>query len=116
VSTKADLAAPSNRISGKLPLAVSAKTGAGISELMSMLESHVAQRFDVSAAPAITRARHREALQDCRDSLARAQGARPEELMAEDLRLAARALGRITGRVGVEDVLDVIFKDFCIGK
>lgn len=116
VRTKADLAAPSGSIGGKRTLAVSAKTGAGVSELMSVLESHVAQRFDVSGAPAITRARHREALRDCRDSLARAQAARQEELMAEDLRLAARALGRITGRVGVEDVLDVIFKDFCIGK
>ncbi|MEP4734570.1 hypothetical protein, partial [Parvibaculum sp.] len=38
------------------------------------------------------------------------------ELVAEDLRLAARALGRITGRVDVEDLLDVIFRDFCIGK
>ena len=39
-----------------------------------------------------------------------------EELIAEELRLAARALGRLTGRVDVEDVLDVIFRDFCIGK
>ena len=38
------------------------------------------------------------------------------ELMAEDLRLAVRALGRITGRIGVEDILDVIFAEFCIGK
>ena len=38
------------------------------------------------------------------------------ELAAEDLRLAARALGRITGRVDVDEVLDVIFRDFCIGK
>ncbi len=43
-------------------------------------------------------------------------GAQAPELAAEDLRLAARALGRITGRLGVEDMLDVIFRDFCIGK
>ncbi len=88
----------------------------GIPALLKRLEREVAQRFDVSGAPAITRARHRAALQDCRVSLARAAAASQPELMAEDLRLATRALGRITGRVGVEDVLDVIFKDFCIGK
>ncbi len=116
LATKADLAGPPGGLDGKLPLAVSAKTGAGIPELLKCVEREVAQRFDTSGAPAITRARHREALQDCRESLARAQDAPQQELMAEDLRLAARALGRITGRVGVEDVLDVIFKDFCIGK
>jgi tRNA modification GTPase len=114
--TKTDLAKGVGNIKGRQPLAVSAKTGAGIPELLKCVESEVAQRFDVSDAPAITRTRHREALQDCRNSLARAQGAPQHELLAEDLRLAARALGRITGRVGVEDVLDVIFKDFCIGK
>ena len=40
----------------------------------------------------------------------------PEEIVAEELRLAGRALGRLVGRVDVEDVLDVIFRDFCIGK
>ena len=46
----------------------------------------------------------------------RCDGRGQEELVAEELRLAARALGRLTGRVDVEDVLDVIFRDFCIGK
>jgi tRNA modification GTPase len=49
-------------------------------------------------------------------SLARALDASQPELMAEDLRLALRAIGRITGRVDVEELLDVIFRDFCIGK
>jgi len=40
----------------------------------------------------------------------------PEEVIAEELRLAARALGRITGRVDIEEVLGEIFKNFCIGK
>ena len=71
-------------------------------------------------APVLTRARHREALEDCLGALGRflagnGDAAKPE-LAAEDLRLAARALGRITGRVDVDDVLDVIFRDFCIGK
>ena len=64
----------------------------------------------------ITRARHRECLDQCVDALTRAAGQDREDLLAEDLRLAARALGRLTGRIDVEDVLDVIFRDFCIGK
>ena len=73
------------------------------------------------AAPVPTRARHRQALEDCGNALDRVRRAATErqqasELMAEDMRLATRALGRITGRVDVEDLLDVIFRDFCIGK
>ena len=67
----------------------------------------------------ITRARHRRALQDALDALKRAamgQDFGQEEIVAEELRLAAAALGRLTGRIDVEDVLDVIFRDFCIGK
>ena len=52
----------------------------------------------------------------CRAGLGRFLAAPSAALAAEDLRLAARALGRITGRVGVEDMLDIIFRDFCIGK
>lgn len=114
--SKADLAEAPSDIAGHPVLAVSAKTGQGISALLSRLEAEVARRFDVAEAPAITRARHRDALQECRESLKRALTVDQDDLKAEDLRLAARALGRITGRVGVEDVLDVIFRDFCIGK
>ena len=65
----------------------------------------------------VTRERHRAALQQTvGGAAARAREAGQEELIAEELRLAARALGRLTGRVDVEDVLDVIFRDFCIGK
>ncbi|MEC7203626.1 MAG: tRNA uridine-5-carboxymethylaminomethyl(34) synthesis GTPase MnmE, partial [Pseudomonadota bacterium] len=71
---------------------------------------------DVGDAPVITRARHREALGDCRDALRRALDATLPEMMAEDLRLGMRALGRITGRFDVEDLLDIVFRDFCIGK
>ena len=67
----------------------------------------------------IARERHRIALQQTVEALERAladSAAHREEIIAEELRLAARALGRLTGRVDVEDVLDVIFRDFCIGK
>jgi tRNA modification GTPase len=64
----------------------------------------------------LTRLRHRQALVRCIEALGRSVDARLAELAAEDLRLAARELGRITGRVDVEDLLDVIFRDFCIGK
>ena len=64
----------------------------------------------------VTRERHRAALQQTVEALRAAVAADQEELVAEELRLAARALGRLTGRVDVEDILDVIFRDFCIGK
>ncbi len=67
-------------------------------------------------APIITRQRHRAALSDCHASLERSLVAGLPELVAEDLRLALRDLGRITGKVDVEDLLDIVFRDFCIGK
>ena len=69
--------------------------------------------------PLVTRERHRHALEEVLAALRRAQAgevAGREDLLAEELRIAARALGRLTGRVDVEDILDVIFHDFCIGK
>lgn len=101
-------------------LAISAVSGAGIDALEEALRGAVASRFEVSENPVITRARYREGLKACAGALGRASEAleagRAAELVAEDLRLAARALGRITGRVDVEDLLDVVFRDFCIGK
>jgi tRNA modification GTPase len=94
---------------------VSALTGAGIDDLLTTLGERVAHNFCIEA-PVLTRARHREALEDARAALARARDALLPELRAEDLRLALRSLGRITGAVDVEDLLDVIFRDFCIGK
>ena len=116
VLNKADLGAAS---AGDAVL-VSATTGEGIAALEALLGARVVARFEVSELPAITRARHREGLTACAEGLDRALAAleagRDTELVAEDLRLAARALGRITGRVDVEDLLDVVFRDFCIGK
>ena len=115
---KADLAATKLDVPGPnlgvYPISV--KTGQGIEAFLEGLEAIVRDRIGLTAQPAITRARHREALQDCLAALRRSQETALPELVAEDLRLAVRALGRITGRVDVEDLLDVIFRDFCIGK
>ncbi|MEO0391707.1 MAG: tRNA uridine-5-carboxymethylaminomethyl(34) synthesis GTPase MnmE [Pseudomonadota bacterium] len=98
-------------------LAISAKDGDGLDNVLKALEHEVRNALQKNSdGPSLTRARHREALETARDSIARALDAGPPELMAEDTRLALRALGRITGRVDVEDLLDIIFRDFCIGK
>lgn len=122
VANKIDWAAlpPGAEIDGSAVLPVSVKTGAGLDELLASMGREVAQRLHASASPALTRERHRVALQDCDAALARAaQGlasGRLPELVAEDVRLAIRSLGRITGKVDVEDMLDLVFRDFCIGK
>jgi len=97
---------------------MSLKNGAGVDEFLGRLAEEVRRRMvsGAGAAPLLTRSRHREAVRDCRGALERALTASLPELAAEDLRLAARALGRITGAVDVEELLDMIFRDFCIGK
>jgi tRNA modification GTPase len=96
-------------------IGVSALTGEGIAALTAALAARVGAEYDV-AAPLLTRTRHRTALEAARDALHRSFAAELPELRAEDLRLAWRSLGRITGHADVEDLLDVIFADFCIGK
>ncbi|MFL5068547.1 MAG: tRNA uridine-5-carboxymethylaminomethyl(34) synthesis GTPase MnmE, partial [Xanthobacteraceae bacterium] len=86
---------------------------------VACLTDFVAGTLGAGESALVTRQRHRKALQETLVALERAlrlDGRAREEILAEDLRLAARALGRLTGRVDVEDVLDVIFRDFCIGK
>jgi tRNA modification GTPase len=97
---------------------LSAATGQGINELLGKLSSYVASYFG-SEPMLVTRARHRDALQTASSALGRALAegrSGREDIVAEELRLAAATLGRLTGRVDVEDILDVIFRDFCIGK
>jgi tRNA modification GTPase len=95
---------------------LSLQTGEGFEAARAAILARVRELANTQDAPVLTRARHRSALKDCVEALARAQNAAMPELAAEDLRLASRALGRITGKVDVEDLLDVIFRDFCIGK
>lgn len=114
---KCDIAASvPAEIAGRPTLALSARSGEGLDRLLAALSVRCAELFAGAEDGAITRARHRSALEECRDRLQDALRAPAPELATEDLRLAARGLGRITGRVDVEDLLDVIFRDFCIGK
>jgi tRNA modification GTPase len=116
LANKTDLAPAPAAIGGIAPLAVSALTGAGLDALRARLEAEAARLAGADEAAALTRPRHRAALSDAVGWLAEAEGAPLPELASEALRAALRALGRLTGRVGVEDVLDVVFRDFCIGK
>lgn len=98
-------------------IALSVSRETGLNDLTAALVAAIERLMQaVRPGPTLTRQRHRAALTDCRAHLARALDAPLPELAAEDLRLALRALGRITGRVDVEDLLDIIFRDFCIGK
>ena len=98
---------------------LSATTGEGFELLLAELARQAGSFLAGTESALITRARHRRALEEALAALRRALGsdvAGHEDLLAEELRIAARALGRLTGRVDVEDILDVIFRDFCIGK
>ncbi|MCH8684110.1 tRNA uridine-5-carboxymethylaminomethyl(34) synthesis GTPase MnmE [Pedomonas mirosovicensis] len=95
---------------------ISVVTGAGLTELVAHLADWASKALGGGESVLLTRERHRHALEACRAHLHAALTQPDLVLMAEDMRLAARALGRITGRVDVEDLLDVIFRDFCIGK
>jgi tRNA modification GTPase len=103
---------------GNALLTMSAASGAGIDDLVRAL-AQFAEQFFTDEPALVTRERHRVALRAASEALDQALRLGPagaEELLAEHVRLATRALERLTGRIGVEDILDVIFRDFCIGK
>jgi tRNA modification GTPase len=87
-------------------------------QLIAAMIAFAQNYFGAGEGGLITRERQRKLLQETAASLQRSLSAieEGEELAAEDLRMAARSLGRLLGRVDVEDVLDVIFREFCIGK
>ena len=120
VLNKSDLKSPTFNSHNLPTILISAKTGLGVEGLLDTLKQKVRERFAISEQPSLTRARHRDALEDCLSSLNRFSSIssliKQPELAAENLRAACVALGKITGRVDVEDLLDIIFKDFCIGK
>jgi tRNA modification GTPase len=98
--------------------AISAARGDGMPELIDAVRTFAEHYFAASESGVIGRARHRELLRATADMLHRSidTSAMGEELVAEELRAASFVLGRLLGRVDVEDLLDVIFRDFCIGK
>ena len=117
ICNKVDLPGVRNQISeGEIGLSV--RSGEGLDAFLDRLKVLVESLTPVGESPVLTRERHRAALTECAAALeAVLQGEEGmPELMAEDLRRAVFMLGRITGRVDVEDVLDVVFGDFCIGK
>jgi tRNA modification GTPase len=98
-------------------VSLSTATGENLEALLDVLSERIKELYGFAQErPSLTRARHRAALEECNGCIVQAMAAEQPELMAEDVRMAARAMGRITGRVDVEDLLDVIFRDFCIGK
>ena len=98
-------------------VALSAKTGEGVAELVEILYTRAGEGLAVGEPAVITRARHRIELKAAAEALGRFREERGgPELKAEELRLAARHLGRLTGRIDVEEVLGAIFSEFCIGK
>ncbi|MGQ0674198.1 MAG: tRNA uridine-5-carboxymethylaminomethyl(34) synthesis GTPase MnmE [Hyphomicrobium sp.] len=121
VLSKSDLA-PAGQIPGYTRpidgLAMSARTGEGLAELAARLSALAAERVGTGSDPVITQSRHRRQVEACAEGLNDFLTRNPAEieLRAEDLRRAAHALGRLTGRVDVEDVLDQVFMRFCIGK
>ena len=122
IGNKADLGAlsPSDAalFEGVCVLPLSTVSGQGETALLAALQDLVNERAGAKEAPVLTRERHRQALSEACASLERAVTVADTglELAAEDLRLAQRALGRITGAVDIEQLLDIVFADFCIGK
>ena len=113
---KCDLAPAPDAIADVPAMAVSAREGIGLDTLRDRLAEAALRLTGAGQGNQLTRPRHRAALTEAATLLAEAEGAALPELTAEALRAALFALGRLTGRVGVEEILDIIFRDFCIGK
>jgi tRNA modification GTPase len=116
IENKSDLTSPSlNRGSRRH---ISVKTGQGMDELFSTLERLIFEMAANGESATLIRTRHKQVTTSCVENLLRASAlsAGQLELMAEALRAAAYDLGRLTGRIDVEEILGAIFRDFCIGK
>jgi tRNA modification GTPase len=114
----AQLDTPGSPQSATREFRISARRGDGVAELVSAMIGFAQDYFGANESGLISRERQRRLLQETADSLQRSIDTidRGEEFVAENLRMAAYALGRLLGRVDVEDILDVIFREFCIGK
>jgi tRNA modification GTPase len=113
---KCDLAPAPDLIGGVEPLVVSARDGTGLTTLRDRLAEAALRLTGAGQGNQLTRPRHRAALTETVTPLAEAEAVDLPELTAEALRSALLALGRLTGRLGVEEILDIVFRDFCIGK
>ncbi|TIQ31329.1 MAG: tRNA uridine-5-carboxymethylaminomethyl(34) synthesis GTPase MnmE [Mesorhizobium sp.] len=113
IGTKADLKGTRN---GNYDLVISSKDGSGLSGLLDEIARRAAASIGNASDVLPSRLRHVELLKQAKDFLVAALSGRSQELRAEELRLATDRLGRIVGAVDVEDMLDVIFSQFCIGK
>ena len=105
-------------IGGQRAIPLSCLRGDGVDQLVTLLSARARKGMEAGDVPLLTRSRHRDALNEVLGSLERlnADGEMEMALAAEELRLAMVAMGRITGRVGTEDLLNRIFGEFCIGK
>jgi tRNA modification GTPase len=97
-------------------VSISVLTGQGMDKLLALVGNIVRQRLQIDSPTVLTRERHRHAAMQAAEALERSGRTSAPELAAEEIRLAMRELGRVTGRVEIEDLLDVVFRDFCIGK
>lgn len=112
VVTKADLSG----VSPPGALAVSAATGAGMPQLWRELAAAAARLTDTKGAATLARPRQIACVRDTAQALERALAVAEPELRGEELRVASHALARLTGVIGVEEILDAVFAGFCIGK
>ena len=115
IGTKADKT-PAMAVAHDYDLRISSVTGQGIETLLDAIRRRADAATQAASDILPSRLRHMKLLEETQSFLERAQGGRAQELRAEELRLAADRLGRIVGTVDVEDLLDVIFSQFCIGK
>lgn len=118
VANKADKLLPDKiaELSAAGCLVISAKHKDGVKILLDNIKQQISERFTSNSNLLITRQRYRDALKLCLENLQMFSFDKEIELTAEDIRLAARELGKITGRIEVDEILDKIFGSFCIGK
>lgn len=114
VVSKCDLLDDSRREANRIY--ISTRTGEGIDQLLQVIEQRIIMLFASQPSPFITQSRHRALLCEAAQFINKSLKNESLELRCEELRQAAQAIGKITGKIQVDDVLDVIFKRFCIGK
>ena len=117
VANKCDkISEEQKNILSKQCICISAKYKQGIKELLDKINEVISLKFTSNSNLLITRSRYREALKETLENIDNFNLQKEIELSAEDIRLASRSLGKITGQIEVDEILDKIFGDFCIGK